>query len=185
VAVSIDYNDPLFAFKKGPPRVQVTRAEDAREAALIAATRIEVFRLDPRCVICLGQGSPDDELNEFPPRSQTRGQRPEARFNRRVCMRVCRDCHQRITAHAIKLAYVDPAQGMDGGLAFELVSTMDRQIWLYVRGGGGHARLSGTIDRGILTRKETPVAKAYTKPVTPTTRKPVEASKPKPPRKGR
>lgn len=87
--------------------------------AVIAETRELVFTLDLVCGVCGGHPRGTDEMHEVIPRSQTRGMAPIMRFNRRICVRLHRDCHHQVTEHLVELAFLDPERGVDGGLVVQ------------------------------------------------------------------
>lgn len=153
-------------FRKPAPRDKRVRASTTRhrrekrtkrevENAIKSETRALVFHLDPRCVVCFCEPSVDDEMHEVVPRSKTRGQPPECRFNRRICCRLCRQCHQSVTGNRIAMALVD-WRGMDGALAFQLMFQRSaRKAWLYRRGPAGaigsQVEATGIVYRGTWT----------------------------------
>ena len=161
-------------FKKPAPREKRVRASTRRhrkertakratENEVKAVTRALVFRLDPRCVVCLGPPSADDEMHEVIPRSKTRGRPPEERFNRQVCCRLCPSDHARVTANGITMAFLDSDAGVDGGLVFQyqLRAEQNRHAWVYRRGlsshdkfYGGHLMVRGVVRRGIWTPED-------------------------------
>lgn len=100
-----------------PPSRAGARAEKRREHnAVVSETRALVFELDRVCAVCGGWPRASDEMHEVISRSQTRGMAPEDRFNRRICVRLHRECHHAVTEHRVELAFVDWDLGVDGGL---------------------------------------------------------------------
>jgi 5-methylcytosine-specific restriction endonuclease McrA len=108
----------MLPFAKPIPIRQQKVLRRAQERAWIEQVRREVFRLDPVCVVC-DVPSPSDELHEVVPRSRTRGQPPDQRFSRQLCVRLCRICHRDVTEHRVELAFYDMALGVDGGLLIQ------------------------------------------------------------------
>lgn len=92
------------------------RRHPAQHRAVVEAVRAEVFQLDTVCVLCGGPPQATDEMHEFVMRSKTRGLPPEQRFNRRICGRTHRGCHRQFHEHRIQTEFLDPTQGIDGGL---------------------------------------------------------------------
>lgn len=126
--MTIDYSKFPIAKPGRPPRrrrassrrrEREIRDRHAAQAAVIRVVRPEVFRADPVCVVCLGPARDTDEMNEVVPRSKTRGLPPDQRFHRKNCVRVHRACHRLVTEHRVDLAFLDPEQGVDGGLVVQ------------------------------------------------------------------
>ena len=80
---------------KPPAHATVKEARKKAERAHRLAVRAEVWARDTACRLC-GEpfaGPHDGEMHEIHPRSQTRGQCPELRFNLANCVRLHRQCH--------------------------------------------------------------------------------------------
>lgn len=107
---------PQLKFAKGPTREQRKRGKRQHHAEVVAATRELVFRLDPVCIVCARGPFGTDEMHEVIPRSQTRGLEPERRFNRRICVRLCRVCHRDVTEKRVRMKFADESKGVDGGV---------------------------------------------------------------------
>lgn len=92
-----------LAFPKGKTRAQEKAEDHAREVAQIAYIRRLLFNRTKVCACC---GQPErgipHEMNEDPARSKTRKKPPEERFNLRICMRICRDCHVEYTGNVLR-----------------------------------------------------------------------------------
>jgi hypothetical protein len=102
-------------FPKGNhKREKRQKRQQARE--WIGVVRELVFRLDPRCVVCGGAPTANDEMHEIVPRSKTRGLPPEQRFNRGNCVRLHGHCHREVTENRTRLTFLEPKLGVDGGL---------------------------------------------------------------------
>lgn len=110
-----------LGFPKPESRRREKGRKDRAEAKVIKAVRRQVFSRDSACRICQGTRSSGcyDQMHEDPPRSATRGMAPEARFNTRVCCRVCISCHQDLTEHRRRIRFADLATGFDGRIAVE------------------------------------------------------------------
>jgi hypothetical protein len=148
----IDYEAIAAAggFGKGSTKKVVKSAKQDAHRTVVAAVRAEVFRLDTRCVVCLGPPTPDDAMHEVRPRSKTRGLPPAQRFNRQNCVRVHdgpgRSCHRWLTGDlgvgkAITMAFLDAEQGVDGGL---LIQKADGTAVIYRRDPPRHQPVQST-----------------------------------------
>ena len=63
-------------------------------------------------------------MNEDPSRAKTRGRPPAERFNTRICLRLCRDCHREF--HAALLRFIKmSAFGFNGAYLIERRATHD------------------------------------------------------------
>lgn len=109
------------ALAKGETRAERKKVAHAAEAAVIAATRAQVFDRDKACRACCGSRRCflDDQMDEIVPRSKTRGLPPEERFNTRNCIRYCAWCHQDKTENRLRATPVEPARGADGDVMHE------------------------------------------------------------------
>jgi hypothetical protein len=130
-------------------RRNAQRRKDA--AVVIAEVRELVFALDGVCAVCGGAPRGTDEMHEVRSRAQTRGLPPEERFSRRNCVRLHRACHNDVTEHRVEMAFLDPAEGMDGGLVVQRRGSEEATVYRrgakpqHVPAGRGTAR------RGVWT----------------------------------
>lgn len=90
--------DEIFKKKKAEPTREERKVEkkDA-EKAVIAAVRVEVFKLDSACICGRCRPSDKDEMHEVVSRAKTRGLPPEVRFSTSNCVRLSRKCHVMVT----------------------------------------------------------------------------------------
>ncbi|MGE0446814.1 MAG: hypothetical protein AB7P99_16430 [Vicinamibacterales bacterium] len=93
---------PGLALAKGPTRAQRAADDKAAEVAQIRLTYRYVSLRDTRwggCRRCQGLlcGNRNLQMNEWPPRSKTRGLPPQERFNAIVCHMLGERCHQDVT----------------------------------------------------------------------------------------
>ena len=102
-------------FGKGITRDEEKRLKHAHKVAVIAAVRAVVVERDGgRCRICKKRVGEFGEMHEMAARSKTRGREPEERWNTRVCLLLCHQCHGDVTEHRVWLLAVDGAMGADG-----------------------------------------------------------------------
>lgn len=97
-----------LAFPKGMSKADKKAAEHADLVAYIKAIREALFARTNVCACCgdtealsIRKHGLPHQMHEDPPRSTTRGLPKEERFNLRVCMRICADCHNKYTHHKI------------------------------------------------------------------------------------
>ena len=79
-----------------PPSVASDRRADRKhQREVIASVRRDLWARETHCALCLRAfAGSEGEMHEIIPRSATRGQPPEERFNLRNCVRLHRACHQ-------------------------------------------------------------------------------------------
>lgn len=95
----------------GPSREEETRLAYAHRVAVIAACRVVVFARDRECRICHRRPWHTDEMHEIKSRAQLRGKRPEDIFCPENCVRLCRDCHRKVTEHEVWISVTDERLG--------------------------------------------------------------------------
>lgn len=105
-------------FPKGETADERKKREREHEADVVRETRRLVWLRDRACR-ATGKARSDDEMHEIEPRSKTRSQAPEARFNTRNCVRLSRKTHAAVTANRLALVVADAARGANGPLRFE------------------------------------------------------------------
>lgn len=89
--------DEMRKQRPQPSRQAEKVTERETKAAVIAATRQEVFRLDPACICGSCPPKATDEMHEVVPRSKLRGRHVAEIYNRRNCVRLSRECHALVT----------------------------------------------------------------------------------------
>ncbi len=111
MGLNLPYQDdcqPTGQLVKGRSRASEKRRQDRHEAAVIQAVHDEVFALSSLCAICSDTELESNrkgyrhEMNEDPARSKTRGWPVEDRFNTRICMRICSECHEGYTRNQVR-----------------------------------------------------------------------------------
>lgn len=95
-------NSPDLALAKPGPRSDEQRAEHVAEVAQIRVTREACVRRAGGKCECCGARAVVLEMNEDPSRAKTRGWPIVERFNTRICLMLCRTCHQAFTAGQIR-----------------------------------------------------------------------------------
>lgn len=140
----------LQTFKQTQPigtgrSIDQDKAREERKVRKIRRdTHTLVWIRDKACVLCGGRRRDecrgfDDEMNHEPPLSLTRGLPEEERTNTRTCGRLCKGCHDDVHAGRIAIAFVDKAQGFDGGVVgAQFVMPLDQE------GGYGTAGTAAT-----------------------------------------
>lgn len=104
-----------MAFPKGPTRATQKIDRRAAEVARIKAVRAEVWRRSNHCERCLDtRDRARHELHEAYSRAKTRKMPPSDRFDARWCLRLCRNCHQVVTAGEVQVRFWSCAQGANG-----------------------------------------------------------------------
>jgi hypothetical protein len=101
-----------LALSKGNRRAEQDRAAAAEDAHRLHV-RGQVFARTTLCECC---GQPETrtgphEAHEVYERSKTRRMAPEARFDRRWTLRVCRGCHGKLQRHELTPLFWDLARG--------------------------------------------------------------------------
>lgn len=103
----------------GPSRETIRREERARRGIVISENRQKVFARDWRGCRCCGRGAQmRDHCHEVVSRAMLRGRPPEDIFTLPNCVRLCPQCHEKITSHEIDVVCENPDEGCNGSMQF-------------------------------------------------------------------
>ncbi len=109
------------------------RRKDRAEADWIQSIHEVVFAASFICAIC-GDTEAESyrkgyrhEMHEDPSRAKTRGWPTEDRFNTKVCMRVCSECHQGYTANQVRCV---PLTGYGFAGSYQVQRNIGGKTWV-------------------------------------------------------
>lgn len=97
---------------KRPPKAQRLQKRQLKNEVIRHVRALVMQRDHCRCRVCAAVLDP--EMHEIEPRSKLRGRSPEAIFNTRNCLILCRRCHSLVTRHDINIVAQDAEHGADG-----------------------------------------------------------------------